>query len=193
MKGYDIEIELDASDEIQGKFNIEKMSRRIIIPENTTLEELHIAIQKLFGLRNYKDYEFGYEDIMSDDVVNFGYIPTRRFCSTHKDMSRIYIDSLIKKTRSLYYEYDYSSEWCFNIHLIKTVEYDKYYATIIDYSGKYNIVENCGGPWGLEYFLNIIDNPPEKLSKHDKNMLKKFEKFDMEKTQERLKSIFDMV
>ena len=192
MKGYKLEIQLETDDEFE-KFDIEKISRDIIIPENTTMYELHIIIQKLFGLNNMKDYEFSYDDIMSEKVLTHGYIPHRRFCSTHEDMNRIYLDSFFKKKISFYYEYDYFSEWVFLVRFIKVVEYDKYYATILNYKGEYNIVENCGGPWGLEYYLKIIKNTPKKLSKHDSNMLEKFEKFDIDKTQEKLKSIFDMV
>jgi len=192
MKGYKLEIQLETDDEFE-KFDIEKISRDIIIPENTTMYELHIIIQKLFGLNNMKDYEFSYDDIMSEKVLTHGYIPHRRFCSTHEDMNRIYLDSFFKKKISFYYEYDYCSEWVFLVRFIKVVEYDKYYATILNYKGEYNIVENCGGPRGLEYYLKIIKNTPKKLSKHDSNMLEKFEKFDIDKTQEKLKSIFDMV
>lgn len=192
MKGYKLEIQLETDDEFE-KFDIEKISRDIIIPENTTMYELHIIIQKLFGLNNMKDYEFSYDDIMSEKVLTHGYIPHRRFCSTHEDMNRIYLDSFFKKKISFYYEYDYCSEWVFLVRFIKVVEYDKYYATILNYKGEYNIVENCGGPWGLEYYLKIIKNTPKKLSKHDSNMLEKFEKFDIDKTQEKLKNIFDMV
>lgn len=192
MKGYNLEIIFDTYDEFEN-FEIEKMSRQIIIPENTTMYELHIIIQILFGLNNRKDYEFSYDDIMSEKVVTHGYIPHRRFCSTHEDMDRIYLDSFFRKKISFDYEYDYCSEWCFIVRYHKTVEYDKYYATILNYTGDYNIVENCGGPWGLEYYLKVINNPPKKLSKHDSEMIKKFEKFDIEKTQEKLKSIFDMV
>ncbi len=192
MKGYKLEIQLETDDEFE-KFDIEKISRDIIIPENTTMYELHIIIQKLFGLNNMKDYEFSYDDIMSEKVLTHGYIPHRRFCSTHEDMNRIYLDSFFKKKISFYYEYDYCSEWVFLVRFIKVVEYDKYYATILNYKGEYNIVENCGGPRGLEYYLKIIKNTPKKLSKHDSNILEKFEKFDIDKTQEKLKSIFDMV
>lgn len=192
MKGYKLKIQLETDDEFE-KFDIEKISRDIIIPENTTMYELHIIIQKLFGLNNMKDYEFSYDDIMSEKVLTHGYIPHRRFCSTHEDMNRIYLDSFFKKKISFYYEYDYCSEWVFLVRFIKVVEYDKYYATILNYKGEYNIVENCGGPWGLEYYLKIIKNTPKKLSKHDSNMLEKFEKFDIDKTQEKLKNIFDMV
>lgn len=192
MKGYKLKIQLETDDEFE-KFDIEKISRDIIIPENTTMYELHIIIQKLFGLNNMKDYEFSYDDIMSEKVLTHGYIPHRRFCSTHEDMNRIYLDSFFKKKISFYYEYDYFSEWVFLVRFIKVVEYDKYYATILNYKGEYNIVENCGGPRGLEYYLKIIKNTPKKLSKHDSNMLEKFEKFDIDKTQEKLKNIFDMV
>ena len=192
MKGYKLKIQLETDDEFE-KFDIEKISRDIIIPENTTMYELHIIIQKLFGINNMKDYEFSYDDIMSEKVLTHGYIPHRRFCSTHEDMNRIYLDSFFKKKISFYYEYDYFSEWVFLVRFIKVVEYDKYYATILNYKGEYNIVENCGGPWGLEYYLKIIKNTPKKLSKHDSNMLEKFEKFDIDKTQEKLKNIFDMV
>ena len=57
MKGYKLKIQLETDDEFE-KFDIEKISRDIIIPENTTMYELHIIIQKLFGLNNMKDYEF---------------------------------------------------------------------------------------------------------------------------------------
>ena len=193
MKGYELEIIFDNDNEYGGKFNIEKMSRRIIIPENTTMRELHITIQKLFGLNDSNYYEFSYTDYMSEDVVTLGYIPHRRFCSSHKDLNRIYVDNFFKKKISFDYEYDYCSEWCFFVRFIRIVEYDKYYPTILNFKGEYNIVESCGGPWGLEYFLNIIENPPENLSKHDIQMLKRFEKFDCEKTQEKLKNILDMV
>ena len=96
MKGYKLEIQLETDDEFE-KFDIEKISRDIIIPENTTMYELHIIIQKLFGLNNMKDYEFSYDDIMSEKVLTHGYIPHRRFCSTHEDMNRIYLDSFFKK------------------------------------------------------------------------------------------------
>ena len=189
MKGYKLKIQLETNDGFE-KFDIEKISRYVIIPENTTMYELHMVIQKLFGLNNMKDYEFSYDDIMSEKVLTHGYIPHRRFCSTHEDMNRIYLDSFFKKKISFYYEYDYCSEWCFLVRFIKILEYDKYYATILNYKGEYNIVENCGGPLGLEYYLKILKNPPEKLSKHDSYILEKFEKFDIDKTQEKLKSIF---
>lgn len=192
MKGYKLDIIFNNTNVFGDKFDIEPMTRRIILPENTTMAELHLTIQKLFGLSNQKDYEFSYDGYLSPRELSNGYIPHNRFCSTHKDLSRIFVDKFFQRNISFDYEYDYSSEWCFFVRFKKIVEYDKYYSTILSFKGEYNIVEDCGGPWGLEHFLKIIKTPPENISKHDARILKKFKKFDMEQTQEELKSILEV-
>lgn len=192
MKGYELEIKFDGEKWTGEKFDIGKMSRRIIIPENTTMEELHQIIQILFGLKSFSYYEFSYDDYQSEDVVNYGYVPHRRFCSSHKDLSRVYVDKYFKKKISFDYEYDYRCEWCFFVRFIRIVEYDKFYPTIVSFKGQYDIVGNCGGPWALEYYLKIISDPPETLSENDLKLINRIEKFDCKKTQEELRQHFDV-
>ena len=192
MKGYMLEIVFDDEEWPGKRFDIEKMSRTVIMPENITMAELHETIQKLFGFTSSHYYEFSYTDYLSDDMLKYGYLPYRSFCSSQKDLSRIYVDNFFEKKISLDYEYDYGSEWRFIVRFIKTVEYDKFYPTILDFEGQYNIVGNCGGPWGLEYYLQIIGNPAQSLSKNDRQIIERFEKFDCRKTQQELMDYFDI-
>lgn len=192
IKGYKLEIVFD-DEELDGqRFDIEKMGRTVIIPENTTMEELHQIIQRLFGFKSIHYYEFSYDDESQEDLRGFGYERQKRLCSSHQDLGKVYVDDYFEKKISFDYEYDYGCEWRFSVRFIMTVKYDKFYPTILDFDGQYNIVGSCGGPWGLEYYLKIINEPPETLSKNDRQIINRFEKFDMEKTQEELIECFDI-
>lgn len=138
-----------------------KIWRRLLIPSDTLLPNLHQIIQISMGWEGGHLHQFEKNDIcysmksIEDDM--WGGLDV-------VDYKRIKISSLlIREKDKIKYEYDFGDSWEHDVILEKitdTVEKPKHAVCI---GGKMNCPpEDCGGIWGYEDLLEIIKNPGHK-------------------------------
>lgn len=137
--------------------------RRIQVPESYSFWDLHVAIQDVMGWLDYHLHEFEIINPSTGAKVEIG-IPV----DDDFDMEREVLpgweekiaDYFSMENRVTYYEYDFGDSWEHTIKLEKILPLDK----DTDYpkciAGKRSCPpEDCGGVWGYEDFLKIINNP----------------------------------
>ncbi|MDA3957894.1 plasmid pRiA4b ORF-3 family protein [Oceanispirochaeta sp.] len=148
--------------------------RRLRLPGNCTLDDLHSIIQTAF---NWDDEHL---HMFSDEHKTRYVSPATTREGEEEDEERFMIDDLLTRPRQvLKYTYDFGDDWRVGIVVEKIEEYDSYTDAddIVCLAGKGNSPpENCGGlpgfrnmiesgmtPWGDPYEPEIFD--PEELTR----------------------------
>ena len=90
------------------------------------------------------------------------------------------INDFFENNDKITYWYDFTADWMFDIEIKKKIDYDKKYVTIKRFKGKYDLLDNCGGPFAYEVIL-------EDFESEDLSNLADLNEFDMEYCQQLLK------
>jgi len=150
MKIYQIHITLTGSKP--------KIWRRLLIPSDLLLSDLHKIIQTSMGWTNshlhqfIKDQTFYTKRYPDDD--SWGEM-------NNIDYSKIKISYLLKKAKDkIVYEYDFGDGWEHEVLLEKVIPSDQKTKYPVCLAGKMNCPpEDCGGVWGYSDMLEILKNP----------------------------------
>ncbi len=186
---------------LQFKIQLKNLSnptvwRRIQVPGTFTFHDLHLVIQRVFPWDDYHMYLFS--------PSGYGSHPTIAISSDDDweapefDALETKLNELFKTEKQTYtYIYDFGDDWIHKITLEKILPENITIPKCIKGNGKCP-PEDCGGPWGYENLLEILDNPKHEEHKNIKEWLglKKNEKwdeneFDLEEVNEWLESEFD--
>ena len=150
IKTYQIQIEL--------KGVKPKVWRRVLLPSNLYLTDLHEIIQATMGWTDTHLHQFTRNGIY--------YVPSIQKDEIWGDddgvaYEEIKISDLLKNEKDkIVYEYDFGDGWEHNIILEKKLPYDKNAQDVICIKGKNNCPpEDCGGVWGYANMLEILKQP----------------------------------
>jgi len=137
--------------------------RRIQVPETYTFWDLHVAIQDAMGWSDYHLHEFEMVGPSTGLKVNIG-IPDEDFGrEILPGWKQKIADYFSVENRSADYTYDFGDNWEHIIKLEKILPRDKNIDYPICIAGKRACPpEDCGGIWGYENFLEIINDPDNK-------------------------------
>jgi hypothetical protein len=159
--------------------------RRIEVPYNFTLHQLHLTIQAAMGWDNYHLYAFR--------IGRTSYsIPSDEYPNDDIDSRKTGITDLVfmGQKPKMIYEYDFGDGWEHDVTIQKTLnpEQEVEYPRCV--SGKMACPpEDCGGVYGYVKLLEILNDP---MHEEYKDMLEwvggKFdpERFDLEEANERV-------
>ncbi len=130
--------------------------RRVLVRSDTSLPDLHKIIQSSMGwtnshlhqfIKNRQFYSIPFDDGWEEDRI----IDYRNF----------QINDLLQEEKQIItYEYDFGDSWRHSITLEKIlpVDTDKHYPICI--KGKRHCPpDDCGGSWGYQQMLEILDDP----------------------------------
>jgi hypothetical protein len=129
--------------------------RRIQVSEHLTLLQLHEAVQAVMGWQNYHLHQFiiggaRFATPSPEDERNDKPIDERR--TKLKDVSG---------HRSFEYEYDFGDGWEHEIVIEKVLD-EELPSPVLCIDGKRACPpEDCGGPWGYEETLRIVNDPKD--------------------------------
>ena len=139
--------------------------RRMIIPDNITLYQLHKILQTVMGWMNSHLHHFiiNEEFYGSSEDDEFGDMRT-------KNESRYKLNQLVTRAGFKFrYEYDFGDSWLHDLVVEKILPAEKGAAYPVCIAGKRACPpEDVGGIWGYEDFLKTISNP--KHSEHAEMM-----------------------
>lgn len=136
--------------------------RRLQIPSGITFHQLNAIIQLAFDWCGYHLYEFeigsaSYREgkligIPDEDSISFGHEII--------DATKTKIDKYFENYKKMKYTYDFGDDWVHDITIEKVVETDIKLKNPICIKAKMaNLPEDCGGPWGYEELLEILNDP----------------------------------
>jgi hypothetical protein len=148
--------------------------RRVFVDSDIKLPDLHKILQTVMGLTNSHLHQFiignQYYSLPNDES----------FCKVI-DYRKVKLDSLFNTPKSKFiYEYDFGDGWEHSIVIEKILPREKntYYPICID--GKRSCPpEDCGGTFGYENLIEIINNPEHE--EYDEMMEWLGDYFDPEK------------
>jgi hypothetical protein len=130
--------------------------RRILVPGNTTLYNLHEILQIVMGWENYHLHMFTIEGQIYGDPEDdeYGDLGT-------KDETRYRLDQLDLYEKSKFsYEYDFGDGWEHTILVEKILAPEKGAQYPVCVKGKRACPpEDVGGVWGYQNFLEAIADP----------------------------------
>jgi len=137
--------------------------RRILVPENVTLHQLHTIVQIAMGWTNSHLHQFIIDDEYYGDPEDDEY-------GEMENEKRYRLNQSVEhKGFKFIYEYDFGDSWEQTVHVeaILPIEKGKLYP--ICSAGKRACPpEDIGSLWGYENFLKIFSNP--KHPEHDEMM-----------------------
>ncbi len=148
----------------------------IIIPENITFMELDDILKTLWDFNGTHMSAF----ITDKDriMIMDGDLKRETMMDGDYDSNFTLINEFFDKYNKIMYWYDFTDDWRFDIEIKKKIDYDKKYVTIKRFKGKYNLIDDCGGPRGYGEILDSLNGDEENLIY--------LEEFDMEYCQELL-------
>jgi hypothetical protein len=130
--------------------------RRVLVPSDIRLDQLHILIQMAMGWLNCHLHQF----------IAYGAFfgtPDDEFGMDIQDETKIKLHDLLEMEKdSMIYEYDFGDGWEHKITLEKVLPYDKSQALPVCIKGKRACPpEDCGGVWGYEGLLKALADPAD--------------------------------
>jgi len=129
--------------------------RRIQIPSDITLGRLHTVLQIAMGWTNSHLHQF-----ISGRTL-YGVREDDLFGLDVEDENKYKINDLLKKEKNwVKYEYDFGDSWEHKILLEKILAFEKNQKLPICIEGKRACPpEDCGGIWGYQNLLEILQDP----------------------------------
>lgn len=149
---YQIKIELKGSKP--------KIWRRVLMPSNTGLEDLHYIIQYVMGWENAHLHQFTKDRLCylpEEEVEGAGSFSMRN----NVDYTDVLISTVLVNAKDkIVYEYDFGDSWEHDVKLEKILPYDSSKQYPVCVKGKNACPpEDCGGIWGYYALLDILNNP----------------------------------
>ncbi|MCL2713179.1 MAG: plasmid pRiA4b ORF-3 family protein [Alphaproteobacteria bacterium] len=133
-----------------------KVTRRLEVPADITLERLHLTLQAAFGWDNCHLFEISCGDL------GWG-IPQPEFgFDTLRDASKVRLGDVLQEfgARRLRYTYDFGDNWEHTIAVGKEIEPepDVLYPRLVEAEGRCP-PEDVGGPWGFADLREGLKDP----------------------------------
>ncbi|MGC8497224.1 MAG: plasmid pRiA4b ORF-3 family protein [Thermoplasmata archaeon] len=160
--------------------------RRVLVPTDFTLHQLHLVIQAAMGWDNYHLYSF--------DINGQGFsLPDEEGLFDDIDSRKVKLDKLlsIESISKMTYEYDFGDSWDHNLVIEKVLPKDPEETYPKCIAGKRACPpEDCGGTYGYYQLLKILSDPSNEEYEETKTWAGEDfdpEKFDIEETNELLK------
>ena len=143
----------------------------LIVPENITFMELDDILKTLwnFNGRHMSAFIVPKERKMIMD----GDLSRETMMNGDFDANFTLINDFFEKYDKIMYWYDFTDDWRFDIEIKRKVEYDKKYVTIKRFKGKYDLIDDCGGPGGYEKILEVADDLKEFDMEFCQDLLKR--------------------
>ena len=162
------------------KINLENMPlqvyRRILVPENINMMQLHFVIQISMGwefehLFQFSDKKYDYSIIVKipfeDDFDDFNPFRHREILLP-ENVKLAETFKMLREAKPFYYCYDFGDDWYHKITFQKPIKKDlaafKGQPILVDAAGACP-PEDVGGPWGYASFLEIMND--KKHPEHD--------------------------
>ena len=144
--------------------------RRIQVPEDYSLYDLHVAIQDAFSWGDYHLHEFSTVTLREEERKHYG--PPD---SDNGDWRKVIIEWEVKikdifqvdENKALNYDYDFGDNWQHRVELEKVLsaEIGVEYPRCVN--GKRACPpEDCGGIGGYEDLLKVLKNPKDEEYKN---------------------------
>ncbi|MFW6136412.1 MAG: plasmid pRiA4b ORF-3 family protein [Chloroflexota bacterium] len=127
--------------------------RRIQVPGDVTLEELHDVLQAVMGWWDYHLHQFMVEG------THYG-VPHPDYAMEMRDESEVRLDEIADEGSRFFYEYDFGDCWQHELKVEQVLEPEpgRRYPVCID-GERATPPEDVGGLWGYEHYVEVMTDP----------------------------------
>ena len=168
--------------------------RRVLVSDTCTFHDLHRIIQQVFPWGDYHMYQFSPSGYGSHPVISIPNDDVWDVSELESNMTKL--NEVFKTEKQTYtYIYDFGDDWIHKITLEKILPDTIFHPKCIKGKGKCP-PEDCGGPWGYENLLEILEHPKHEEYKNmrewlglEKNEKWNVEEFDLDEAIEGLDEI----
>lgn len=127
--------------------------RRLIVKDNTRLDQLHSILQGTMGWFGYHLHQYR----VGSSLIG---IPDPNFDIDIEDERTVFLKDIISNPKDKFvYEYDFGDGWEHKVVLEKVLPSDFFEAPVVIKGKKACPPEDCGGIWGYYDFLKAIQDP----------------------------------
>lgn len=141
--------------------DIYKAVRKIIVPANIQLTQLHKVLQSVFEWKNYHQYDFTVFNRDKSKLIT-RIVPFEEYLEYDKEvilMENHTLSEFLSEQKCIIYTYDMGDNWEHEIQLINVMDgYDKESPYLVEASGQ-TPPEDVGGIPGFIDFREIMMNP----------------------------------
>lgn len=137
-----------------------KIWRRVLMPSDLPLGDVHQIIQTAMGWENYHLHQF-IKDKIFYTVRAPGETDWATMDINDYEKKKLRLSDLLKAEKDkMVYEYDFGDGWQHDLILEKILPVDPAIKYPVCTDGKMNCPpEDCGGVWGYADMLEILKNP----------------------------------
>ena len=134
------------------ELEVEPVWRRVLVPSDISLGELHLVLNEAMGWTNSHLHQFvvGKRTFGDPDVDEDG---------VFEDEGAVRLDELVGVKDRFIYEYDFGDDWMHEVIVEKKVAFDPRLAYPVCIGGSRACPpEDCGGPLGYGQLLDALLN-----------------------------------
>ena len=156
--------------------------RRVVVPADIALSDLHLVLQVAMGWTNSHLHSFTVAGTSYTMPYEEGALEELRM----EDERKVRLNELVTEAKDRFeYDYDFGDNWQHEVLVEKIGVADPNVTYPLCLAGKRACPpEDCGGPWGYKDLLKILSDPKHPEYKEMKQWVgRKFdpEAFDLEK------------
>ncbi len=127
--------------------------RRVQVPGDATLADLHDIIQVVMSWWDYHLHQF----IVGE---NYYGVPHPDYMMDMLDESEVQLNQIADEGAKFFYEYDFGDSWLHTLEVEKVVEPEPGQEYPLCLKGRRAAPpEDVGGIWGYEQYLEAMENP----------------------------------
>ncbi len=144
-----------------------RCTRTILVPSDINFYSLHRIIQNLFEWEDYHYHQFVLEKnklgrpmkIIQPEFMHDEEVLNINPLFQMMDSEKITVREVFEKQTHIEYEYDFGDGWNHTVELKRFIEnYAEPYPHCIELIGTAPM-EDCGGPYGFDDIMKILDDP----------------------------------
>lgn len=152
-----------------------KVARRMDVPLDTYLDDLHLYIQAAMGWDN--DHAWGFDARRYGQRVVWG----PEDWDDVLDETLLDVITFLKGKREFTYVYDYGDHWDHRIRIgrIQPARDDRRYPYLVSGTGRCPL-EDIGGVWGYHEFMRAFDDPSSQYREYFPDLYKEGKTWDPE-------------
>lgn len=143
-------------------------NRRVIVPSDLSLFQLHLVIQNIFEWENYHMHRFILKTARNGEILEYASVHPEEdsiFDSPqtiiHNEFS-ILLSDIFPNKKKIIYEYDFGDDWIHTVRYVKAIDNCSLPAPMCEKADDLAPPEDCGGPYGFERLQEILSDPKDE-------------------------------
>ena len=142
-------------------------NRRLIVPFDISLYQLHLMIQRAFEWEDEHLHAFTLKMAKNEDILEYASLTPERDSAFMFSQSKLYnelelrLSDIFPEKKSIIYEYDFGDAWTHIISFVKEIKDCTLPSPVCEKAEGLAPPEDCGGAGGFERLQEILNDPKD--------------------------------